>query len=127
MSRHVFLLGAALCLIALAFAVTDHVLGPQPGVTEANVKRIRKGMTEKEVSELLGRPPDARHVPPGYQCFHGLIEDVIERTIQYHGVWNGPSGSVTVPFNLCGKALTPSFERATGPALLQRLRAWLVK
>jgi hypothetical protein len=41
-------------LIALAFALTTHVLDRQTGVTEANVKRIRTGMSLHEVQAVLG-------------------------------------------------------------------------
>jgi hypothetical protein len=56
MSRRVYLLGLGLALVALALAFTDWALSLQPGVTEANVRRIQPGMTEAEVEALLGRP-----------------------------------------------------------------------
>ena len=56
MSRKVFLLGLGLSLIALAFALTQYVLDLQPGVTEANIKRIREGMTVQQVEAILGAP-----------------------------------------------------------------------
>src|SRR5437016_1246712 len=59
MSRRVYLLGVGLALVALALAVTDWALSLRPGVTEANVKRIRPGMTLAEVGALFGRAPDA--------------------------------------------------------------------
>jgi hypothetical protein len=59
MSKRVFLLGLGLTLVALALAVTDWLLTPPPtpGVTEANVKRLRLGMTLEEVESMLGRLP----------------------------------------------------------------------
>src|SRR5260370_36465154 len=56
MSRRVYLLGVGLALVALALAFTDWALSLQPGVTEANAKRIRAGMTLAEVEALLGGP-----------------------------------------------------------------------
>ncbi len=56
MPRWVFLLGVGLLLVAVAFVVTCEVLGPKPGVTEANVRRIKPGMTVAEVDVLLGVP-----------------------------------------------------------------------
>jgi hypothetical protein len=53
MSRRVYLLGVGL---ALALAVTNWALSLQPGVTEANCRRIRPGMTLAEVETLLGEP-----------------------------------------------------------------------
>jgi hypothetical protein len=57
MSRRVFLLGIGIALVALALAFTDWALSLRPGVTEANVKRIRPGMTLKEVESILGGLP----------------------------------------------------------------------
>jgi hypothetical protein len=42
-------------LVALAFVITDGVLGARPGVTEANVRRIRAGMTLEEVEAIHRR------------------------------------------------------------------------
>jgi hypothetical protein len=56
MPRGVYLLGEGLALVALALALTDWALSLRPGVTEANVKRIRKGMTLAEAEALLGGP-----------------------------------------------------------------------
>src|SRR5262245_32083334 len=56
MPRRVYLLGVGLALVALALAITDAVMGPSPGVTEANVRRIRVGMGMKEVAARLGGP-----------------------------------------------------------------------
>ena len=57
MPRLVFLLGLALAAVALAFVATDALLW-RPGLTEANARRIREGMTLREVEGLLGRAPD---------------------------------------------------------------------
>jgi hypothetical protein len=54
MSRRVYLLGVGLALVALALAFTDWALSLLPGVTEANVKRVRPGMRRAEVEALLG-------------------------------------------------------------------------
>ncbi len=58
-ARH-FILGSILvALVAAAFVVADHLLS-QPGVSEANVRRVRTGMTLPEVEALFGGPPQAR-------------------------------------------------------------------
>src|SRR5262249_13549920 len=54
MPRLVYLLGVGIGLVAVAFALTCQILGPAPGVTEANAKRIQKGMALPEVEALLG-------------------------------------------------------------------------
>ena len=63
MPRGVFLLGVGLLLVAGAFLVTCAALGPAPGVTEANVRRIRQGMALAEVESILG---GRGKIPVGY-------------------------------------------------------------
>ena len=55
MSRGVYLLGVGISLVAMTFVVTDALLW-EPGVTEANVQRIRRGMALTEVEAILGKP-----------------------------------------------------------------------
>ncbi len=55
MSGRVYLLGVGITLVALAFMLTDALLGC-PGVTLRNVQRIRRGMTLAEVEAVLGEP-----------------------------------------------------------------------
>jgi hypothetical protein len=59
MSRRVYLLGVGLALVALAFVLTDALLW-QAGVTEANVNRIRPGMSLEQAEGILGKATDAR-------------------------------------------------------------------
>jgi len=62
MKRRTWLLVIGLLLIGLAFVIIDQFFIFRPGVTEANVKRLREGMTLGEVERLFG--PDGRG-PPG--------------------------------------------------------------
>src|SRR5262245_51808512 len=54
MPRLVYLTGVGIGLAAVAFALTYALLGPPPAVTEANVRRIKPGMTLAEVEAILG-------------------------------------------------------------------------
>jgi hypothetical protein len=54
MPRRVYLLGLGLALVPLALAFTVSVLSLQPGVTEANARRILPGMRLAEVEAILG-------------------------------------------------------------------------
>jgi hypothetical protein len=54
--KRVYLLGIGIALVAGALALTHELLSPWPGVTAANVERIRKGMPRAEVEALLGGP-----------------------------------------------------------------------
>jgi hypothetical protein len=59
MPRLVYLSGVGLLLVGLAFVVTDRLLAPPPtpGITEANVRRLRPGMTPDEIEAVLGPRP----------------------------------------------------------------------
>jgi hypothetical protein len=109
MSGRVFLLGVALCLLTLAFLLTDRLVYP-PGITEANVRRIRPGMRVADVEALLGGK--ARIGP----AFH---------------LWVGEEGEAVVKIGADGRvewagflhsALRPS---PTASTLFARLRTWL--
>jgi hypothetical protein len=62
MPRGVYLLGVGLALLALALAFTKWALSLRPGVTEANARKIRKGMTAKQVEDILGPPTTCTRV-----------------------------------------------------------------
>jgi hypothetical protein len=116
--RRLAWVGAALCLVALAFGLTVRLIGPEPpGVTEANLRRIRPGMTLKEVEAILGEDwwPISGSGNLEYQTFRGL--------------WPGRDGLAYV--SLCGAVGSPTvvysttFERTKTSGPLARLRAWL--
>src|SRR3954451_20487169 len=75
MPRGVFTLGLGLLVVAEAFLVTCEVLGPSPGVTEANVRRIKVGMSLEEVEAILGGPcrvgPGPGKAPPWLRSWEG--------------------------------------------------------
>jgi hypothetical protein len=117
MRRWVYLLGVGLALVALGFVLTDALLW-RPGITEANVRLIREGMTLAEVEAITGRPADFR-CPPTKSG----------RPIGY-GEWDGEGGTIVVDFDEDGCALYARWRVARGgvgsrPAFLARLRAWL--
>jgi hypothetical protein len=117
MSRRVYLLGVGLALVALALAVTDWALSLRPGVTEANVRRIRVGMTLAEVEGILGGP--GRPLPPS-------------RPFCAPYKWSGDAGLATVVMGMEGDesrlrvAFAYWLQSAGAPANpFARLRAWL--
>jgi hypothetical protein len=131
MPRSIYLLGLGLVLIGLALAVTDWVKGPAPGITEANVRRIRPGMTLEEVEAILGR-----------ECYWAASAGgtITNWFIDYE--WFGVDGVASVRFvslprrnSVVGsvqfrrdpesKAKSAAFRSVLSPTPLQRLRAWL--
>jgi hypothetical protein len=115
MSRRVYLVGLGLALVALALAFTDWALSLQAGVTEANFKRIRVGMTEAEVEGLMGgRGEDRTGCRRAY-----------DPTTRWR--WKGPAGYAYVNLDGTGRVEEaewyPTREPQPGP--LARLRTWL--
>jgi hypothetical protein len=109
MSRQVYLLGVGVALVAGAFLLTDAMLR-RPGVTEANVRRIRPGMRVADVEAILGGK--ARVGP----AFHLWVSEDGEAVAKV-----GADGRVEWAAFLHGP-LRPSPPE---PGSLARLRAWL--
>jgi hypothetical protein len=121
MSRQVYLLGVGVALAGLALAFTDWALSLPPGVTEANVKRLRPGMTQAEVEALLGEAPTSGGV---------LVEDgdliIDQRRHPRIWIWQGKAGSAFVTVDVTGRVQIAWWERRdrqSGP--LDRFRSWL--
>jgi hypothetical protein len=118
MSRRVFLLGVGIVLVALGLAITDWVLSLQPGVTEANFKRIRVGMTEAEVQAILGGVPQEKLPYPSTDGW-------------FYCVWDGSTGNILVAFGRDDGRVrrapwwSPDPPRLPPTPLLARLRSWL--
>jgi hypothetical protein len=117
MSRGVFLLGIGIALVAMAFALTDWILGPRPGVTEANVRRIRMGMTLEEVEAILGKD----YWPSGgCSTIHFSMSEC---------QWRGPDGVASVWFESSSRdprrvVSSARFLRTELRSPFQRLRDW---
>jgi hypothetical protein len=137
MSGRVYLFGLGITLVGLGFTVTDAVLGPRPGVTDANVRRIKMGMLRGEVEAILGGPGE----PAGVDGAPGWY--------RHYFAWTGPDGWVRVGFGSpsCGLGLIvedrpfmgsrDGWKRRAGgvedvvfmpiprPKRFDRLRAWV--
>jgi hypothetical protein len=124
MPRLVYLSGVGVALVALALAFTDWALSLQPGVTEANARRIRPGMTKGQVEAVFGGP--------WFSGVNGSLGWDITEPPAPDGYrygwrsWQGPQGEAEVLFDLPTETVvTVTFSRRPGSNLLARLRAWL--
>ena len=126
MGRQVYLLGVGVALVAGVFVATEAALGPRPGVTEANMRKIKPGMTLSEVEVLLGGPGRR-----GWTF--GRLGGFVSKF-----VWSGVDGQAEVtfyePVNLVWPAppspppsvlCNATFQRTAPPGPLACLRAWL--
>jgi hypothetical protein len=101
---HRILLCALFFLVCAAFPTTVSVPKQRPQITEEKYERLRPGMTEKEVAEILGGPPGDR------------------RGASW--AWDGPQGSrIDVLFSDDGKLMMKFF--AAPPTVQERIGAVL--
>jgi hypothetical protein len=125
MSRRVYLLGVGLALLALGLAFTDWALSLQPGVTEANARRIRAGMTLAEVEAILGGRYSELIL--GRPCRVAAASGHTLPPTSWTACWDSDSGVAFVNFDrgdqVKGVVFMPS--EADGPPPFSRLRAWL--
>ena len=122
MSRRVFLLGVGLALVALAFVLTDVLLW-EPGVTAANVRRIRAGMTLAEVNAVLGPPVQDEMRLLAITTNSGAMDTAAPE--DFTCAWEGPGGSVAVRFDAGERVREYWFLPIRHDSPLSRLRAWL--
>src|SRR5262245_46389648 len=116
MSWRVYCSGLALLLLAGAFLQTDRLVRP-PGVTEANVQRIRPGMSLAAVETTLGRKADGRTGE-----FMGVHPDGTAELVH----WQEGDGLVLVWVGRQGRVIhkVSDRQRQEGDPRA-RLRAWL--
>jgi hypothetical protein len=107
--KPVFIFGIAIVAVALAFVLTDSVLITLgAGVTEANVHRIRVGMTKPQVERILRvadqyvpiSPPDSAETPDGEL-----------------GLWGKSQLQVLVTFDRDGRVRSASYYLEQGGEL----------
>ncbi len=116
MSRRVFLLGLGLALVALGLAFTDWALTPPqaPGITEANARRLRPGMTLEQARVILGKPGN---------CITGRIGLSIRRPETW--LWISAEGAVMINCDATGRIERVIWAQEPQPSPLDRLRTWL--
>jgi hypothetical protein len=112
MPVRVYLLGVAMVLVGVAFLVTDRLVC-QPEPTEANLQRIKPGMTRGQVMAILG-PKGAPLAPP--------------RGGLHSWVWFGDTGCAWVHFDSRTGRVQSTYFHSSGPdtqqSPLARLLNW---
>jgi hypothetical protein len=104
---------AWVCLLVAPLVIGSAVLVllPRDRITQANCDRIKKGMTEKEVEDILGSKKDG-FVDVGHNL--GLY-------------WNGLRGKIIVSMTPHEPILveTAVFDRKVSGNILEKIRDWL--
>jgi hypothetical protein len=125
MSRGVYRLGVGVVLVALAFLLAEWAATPPPGVTGANARRFREGMTLRRVEQLLGGRPGK-----WYPILVRLREDPRQGAdVWYSGEWESGPVTVILDFDLAGQvervAVFDDEPRPqSGPSPWSCLRSW---
>jgi hypothetical protein len=128
MSRRVYLLGVGLVLVALGLVLTDALLW-QPEASKANLRRIRPGMTLREVEAILGGPADRtydiKRFPPHMREMYYRPGEKWTRG------WAGTHGEAIVNFDEGDRVTSTCWDEVEDtdpdnpPSPLAKLRAWL--
>lgn len=101
MLRRILALVVALSLVAAAFALTDYLLSTIPGVTRRHAQRIEAGMSKQQVKAILGVPRGGIYWSPRWPPSDDGA---------HVGVWEGPSGRVSVHFDGSDRVTESRFE-----------------
>ena|SRR5947209_5848702 len=114
-------------LVVLVGAGALGLLSPRELITRAISDKIQKGMTERQMVAIVGRPPD-RRMPFG--LWHGEIDPKLDwptsREVGALLAWNGPAGcSIRAFLDADGFVLDCHWSAPDRPGLLDRLRARL--
>jgi hypothetical protein len=128
MSRRVYLLGIALALVALGLVLTDALLW-RPEATETNLRRIRPGMTLREVEAILGGPADRTY---DIRRFPRHMREMYYRPGEkWTRGWAGSHGEAIVNFDDEDRVSSTCWDEVENtdpdstPSPLARLRTWL--
>jgi hypothetical protein len=115
--RKYWITGAVISLAGIVLcAFLSRPEPPGPGVTWANVKRIKVGMTQPEVEAVVGRPPQSwsrgpqpltGNSPPGY---HRAL------------LWSDMECDILVYLDRQGRVVGREGVRSTPPTWYDRLR-----
>ena len=121
-SRRLKLLLVVLCFAALLTGGLAWIWVPGR-VSRANYNRIEIGMSEAEVTSLMGRPP-VELAPLGYEDVHAVenLQTILEspwpRTVRS---WTTETHKVNVVLDGTGKVVSKSYSRRPDAGAVARL------
>ena len=135
MKRKLKWLAIVLAVLLLGFG-TALLLSPRDRITAESWQKIRMGMTEEEVEDILGGPGMNR------QEFLAKFDQVRDHLIygdsfvepdwenndeKQNKIWFARRGFLAVQFDQAGHARRKLFQatRSTDPSFFDRLRDWL--
>jgi hypothetical protein len=123
--RLLLVVGAAILLVVAGFALLLWLTTPTPGVTLENFRRLRVGMSAKDVEALLGQPQEVsalQSIPGISRCWRRDGEVVIRLTFT---IWQKLTGGEATPQGELANHVPPAFVPSPDETFLDRIRSWL--
>jgi hypothetical protein len=132
MQKLLRLLLVGVALVVLGGWLTVWMTGPKHHITRESIFRIKEGMTQHEIEEILGAPPGdyspgdsvvAYLEPPGRLSGNQVAAIAFAKK----AVWVGDEAAVRVWFNNNDKAARCDYGFVVRPqiSLLDKVRRWL--
>jgi hypothetical protein len=118
MKRKLKWTAVVLAVVLLGFGAALF-LWPRDRVTAESVDKIRVGMTEKEVEDMLGGPG----IKAPFTSKRIKVGPGVPPTIHF---WLGRNGFIEIEFDNDGQVIGKSFHNVKdSPNFIDRLRDWL--
>ena len=89
--------GIRLCLFAALLVLSSFLVGCLSKVNKDNFDKIKTGMTEADVKDILGGPTESK----------GVNVAIVSGT---NSTWKGPDGTITIQF-VNGKVFAKEFSK----------------
>jgi hypothetical protein len=125
--KHLVLVLSLSLTIAGTFGILA-ILPPGPGATKANFDRIKKGMKEAEVKEILGSKPLQYSWGPirlgGPSSGQIGDDEPLLNDCVWHSFWTSEDGSMIDVAFINGIAQEMSWSEST-ETVIEKLRRWL--
>ena len=131
MKRKLKRTAAVLAVLLLGFG-TVLLLWPRDRITVESWHKIRIGMTQKEVKEILGKSAVSlrslrKHMLACGADSAGALLDEVDGSSESEKYWIGQNGIMVIGFDKDRKVVDRLFQalRSPEPHIIDRLRDWL--